>query len=140
MTELLDLAALVVLGLLLAAFAVLLFVAILFNARAGERYRKRLAQRLDGLRLGRMLSLLGIDSNDPDPDDPRLERAIRLVEESPPDKPFLRRAPGQREAVARGARFLRQRGRAQGAGGGTGQGRGAGAGRPLSAQASHSMR
>ncbi len=63
MTELLDLAALVVLGLLLAAFAVLLFVAILFNARAGERYRKRLAQRLDGLRLGRMLSLLGIDSN-----------------------------------------------------------------------------
>lgn len=63
MTELLNLAALALLGLLLAAFAVLLFVAIIFNARAGERYRQRLAQRLDSLRLGRMLGLLGIDAN-----------------------------------------------------------------------------
>ncbi len=63
MTELLNLAALALLALLLTAFAVLLFVAIIFNARAGERYRQRLAQRLDNLRLGRMLGLLGIDAN-----------------------------------------------------------------------------
>lgn len=51
----------IVLLLLLAVFLVLLPVAIVFNFRAGMKYRAVLAQRLAALRLGRMLGALGID-------------------------------------------------------------------------------
>jgi hypothetical protein len=51
------------LGLLLASFIVLLLVAITFNTRAGMKYRQGLADQLDRLRLGKMLTALGIDTN-----------------------------------------------------------------------------
>jgi hypothetical protein len=50
------------LGLLLATFMVLLPVAIIFNTRAGMKYRQTLAEQLERLRLGRMLTALGIDT------------------------------------------------------------------------------
>lgn len=48
--------------LLTGAFVVLLVLAIMFNVQAGQRYRENLAKKLDQLRLGKMLSALGIDS------------------------------------------------------------------------------
>lgn len=45
----------------LAVFAVLLPVAIVFNVRAGELYREKMAGRIEKLRLGRMLGALDID-------------------------------------------------------------------------------
>jgi len=57
---------LIVAGLLAAftlAFAVMLVSAIVFNLNAGYKYRSSLATRLDRLRLGRMLSAVGIDVN-----------------------------------------------------------------------------
>ena len=48
-------------GLLMAAFAGLLFAAIVFNLRVGRKYRQRLAHDIDKLRLSRMLAALGID-------------------------------------------------------------------------------
>jgi Family of unknown function (DUF6455) len=50
-----------VLVLTLVLFLVLLAVAIVFNFRSGMKYRTALAERLDSLRLGRMLAALGID-------------------------------------------------------------------------------
>jgi hypothetical protein len=50
------------LTLLTGAFVVLLVLAIMFNLKAGQRYRANLAKRLDQLRLGKMLSALGIDT------------------------------------------------------------------------------
>lgn len=47
--------------LLMAAFAGLLFAAIVFNLRVGRRYRESLARDIDRLRLSRMLGALGID-------------------------------------------------------------------------------
>lgn len=49
------------LGLLMAAFAGLLFTAIVFNLNAGRKYRQALARDIDKLRLSRMLAALGID-------------------------------------------------------------------------------
>lgn len=49
------------LGLLAVVFAVLLFVAIIFNLRIGIRYRKSLAREFERLRLSRMLDALGLD-------------------------------------------------------------------------------
>ena len=49
--------------LLVTTFAILLFSTIIFNMRVGTRYRARLAQQLDSLRLSKMLSALGIDTN-----------------------------------------------------------------------------
>jgi len=50
-----------VLGLAVVVFALLLFVAIIFNLKVGIRYRKSLAQEFARLRLSRMLAALGID-------------------------------------------------------------------------------
>jgi hypothetical protein len=49
------------LSLLLAAFAILLMIAIVFNFRAGMKYRKSLAEQVNNLRLAKMLGALGID-------------------------------------------------------------------------------
>lgn len=57
----LNLVALGILALALAAFMVLLPVAIVFNMKAGMKYRQELAQKLDSLRLGKMLAALGMD-------------------------------------------------------------------------------
>lgn len=48
-------------GLLVLGFAVLLFSAIVFNLKVGQRYRQRLAREIERLRLSRMLNALGID-------------------------------------------------------------------------------
>ncbi len=49
------------LGLLLVIFTVLLPVAIVFNTRAGMKYRQGIAEQLQRLRLGKMLTALCID-------------------------------------------------------------------------------
>lgn len=49
------------LGLLLVIFTVLLPLAIVFNTRAGMKYRQGIAAQLEQLRLGKMLTALGID-------------------------------------------------------------------------------
>ncbi len=48
-------------GLLMAAFAGLLFAAIVFNLNVGRKYRQTLARDIEKLRLSRMLAALGID-------------------------------------------------------------------------------
>ena len=57
----LNLAAFGILALTVAAFLVLLPVAIIFNMKAGMKYRQELARKLDNLRLGKMLAALGMD-------------------------------------------------------------------------------
>lgn len=52
-----------VLGLMLAAFSLLLFAAIVFNLKIGKRYRRRLARELERLRLAKMLAALGVDTS-----------------------------------------------------------------------------
>lgn len=47
----------------LATFIVLLTLAIVFNVKAGRRYRKTLAKKIDTLRLSKMLAALGIDAS-----------------------------------------------------------------------------
>lgn len=61
--NLVSLASIVLLGLLLATFMILLPVAIIYNTRAGMKYRQRLAEQLARLRLGKMLTALGIDTD-----------------------------------------------------------------------------
>ncbi|NIA01353.1 MAG: hypothetical protein GWP13_01065 [Planctomycetia bacterium] len=51
----------VLLAVLTLAFSVMLVAAIVFNMKAGTRYRKALASRVEKLRLNRMLTALGID-------------------------------------------------------------------------------
>jgi len=51
------------LGLMLVIFTVLLPTAIVFNTRAGMKYRQRFAEQLQQLRLGKMLTALGIDTD-----------------------------------------------------------------------------
>ena len=51
------------LGLLLATFIIWLSVAIVFSTRSGMKHRRALAERLDQLRLGKMLAALGIDTD-----------------------------------------------------------------------------
>jgi hypothetical protein len=58
-----SLATILMLGLLLAIFIVRLLVAIIFNTRAGMKYRQQLAEQLARLRLGKMLTTLGIDTD-----------------------------------------------------------------------------
>lgn len=57
----LTIIALVLLATLLVTFSVLLPVAIVFNVRAGEKYRQGLAEKVNRLRLGKMLAALGVD-------------------------------------------------------------------------------
>ena len=61
MTTTISLLSAALLSLLLAAFAVLLMVAIIFNFRTGLKYRKALAEQLNNFRLANMLTALGID-------------------------------------------------------------------------------
>jgi len=49
------------LAVLTLAFTVLLVSAIVFNVNAGKKYRKSLANGVNQLRLGKMLTALGID-------------------------------------------------------------------------------
>ena len=51
------------LGLLLVIFTILLPLAIIYNTRAGMKYRQVIAGQLGRLRLGRMLTALGIDTD-----------------------------------------------------------------------------
>ena len=51
------------LGLLLVIFTVLLPVSIVFNTRAGIKYRQGIAEQLQRLRLGKMITALGIDTD-----------------------------------------------------------------------------
>jgi len=60
----LNLIAFSVLALLVGVFMVLLPVAIIFNMKAGMKYRQDLAHRLEKLRLGKMLVALGIDTSE----------------------------------------------------------------------------
>ena len=57
----LTIIALVVLTTMLVTFSVLLPMAIVFNVRAGEKYRQGLAEKVNRLRLGKMLAALGVD-------------------------------------------------------------------------------
>ena len=50
------------LGMLVSAFSVSLFLAIIFNVKAGAKYREPLAKKLRALRLNKMLSALGISA------------------------------------------------------------------------------
>lgn len=61
MTEVVTLISVAVLAILLALFVLLLPIAIVFNFRAGLKYREALAGKIEKLRLGRMLVALGID-------------------------------------------------------------------------------
>ena len=61
--NLVSVASMLLLGLLLATFMVLLPVAIIFNTRTGMKYRQGLAEQLARLRLGKMLTALGIDTD-----------------------------------------------------------------------------
>jgi len=61
--NLVSILSILLLALLLATFMVLLPVAIIFNTRAGMKYRQTLAARLERLRLGKMLVALGIDTD-----------------------------------------------------------------------------
>ena len=51
------------LGLLMVIFTILLPVAIIFSTRSGIKYRQALAEQLDQLRLGKMLTALGIGTD-----------------------------------------------------------------------------
>lgn len=50
------------LGMLLSVFGVSLFLTIIFNVKAGIKYREPLAKKLHTLRLNKMLSALGINT------------------------------------------------------------------------------
>lgn len=52
----------IALALLIVAFTALLFLTIIFNVKAGAKYREPLAEKLQTLRLNKMLSALGIDT------------------------------------------------------------------------------
>lgn len=61
--NLVSMATVLLLGLLLATFMILLPVSIIFNTRAGMKYRRGMAEQLARLRLGKMLTALGIDTD-----------------------------------------------------------------------------
>jgi hypothetical protein len=61
--NLISAAAMFMLGLMLVVFIVLLLAAIVFNTRAGMKYRQGLASQLERLRLGKMLTALGIGAD-----------------------------------------------------------------------------
>jgi len=52
----------VLLGILVCVFGVSLFLIIVFNVKAGIKYREPLAKKLHTLRLGKMLSALGVNA------------------------------------------------------------------------------
>jgi hypothetical protein len=59
--DFLSIIAVGLLGLLAITLAIGLFAAIFLNMKVGIRFRQKLASRVTGLRLGKMLSALGID-------------------------------------------------------------------------------
>lgn len=61
--NIISVTSLLLLALLLASFILMLAAAIVFNTRAGMKYRTTLAARLEQLRLGKMLAALGIDTD-----------------------------------------------------------------------------
>lgn len=61
MTTTVSVLSAVLMTLLLATFAILLVSAIVFNFKAGIRYRHALAAQLNNFRLAKMLTALGID-------------------------------------------------------------------------------
>ena len=61
--NIISVTSLLLLVLLMASFIFLLSTAIVFNTRAGMKYRTTLAARLKQLRLGKMLAALGIDTD-----------------------------------------------------------------------------
>jgi hypothetical protein len=61
--NLVSIISVLLLGLLLVVFTILLPVAIIFSTRAGIKYRQALAGQLEQLRLGKMLTALGIDTD-----------------------------------------------------------------------------
>ncbi|MEZ5541351.1 MAG: DUF6455 family protein [Pseudomonadota bacterium] len=61
MTSAVSLISAALLLLALALFTFLLMAAIVFNFKAGIRYRKALARQLENFRLSKMLTALGID-------------------------------------------------------------------------------
>jgi len=61
--NIISLTSLLLLSLLMVSFILLLSTAIVFNTRAGMKYRTTLAARLEQLRLGKMLAALGIDTD-----------------------------------------------------------------------------
>ncbi|MGB5427256.1 MAG: DUF6455 family protein [Gammaproteobacteria bacterium] len=63
LVNLVSLISILLLGLLLVIFTVLLPVSIVFNTRAGMKYRQGIAEQLQRLRLGKMLTALGIDTD-----------------------------------------------------------------------------
>ncbi len=54
----------VFLGLLVFVFSISLFITIIFNMKAGIKYREPLANKLHTLRLSKMLSALGINTTE----------------------------------------------------------------------------
>jgi hypothetical protein len=52
----------IILILMTVALGVLLPLAIVFNVKAGRKYRKQLAKNIHNLRLNKMLAALGIDT------------------------------------------------------------------------------
>ena len=71
--NILSLIAVGILALMLTAFLVLLPVAIIFNMKAGMKYRQNLARGVEKLRLSKMLTALGIDVNEYLANNPALE-------------------------------------------------------------------
>lgn len=63
LVNLVSIAAIVLLGLLLLIFTVLLPLSVMFSTRSGMKYRTVLAEKLDHMRLGKMLRALGIDTD-----------------------------------------------------------------------------
>jgi hypothetical protein len=61
MTTTISLLSAILLSLLLVTFAILLMIAIVFNFKAGLKYRKALAEKVNHFRLAKMLTALGID-------------------------------------------------------------------------------
>ncbi|MDB4409783.1 DUF6455 family protein [Gammaproteobacteria bacterium] len=61
--NIISMTSLLLLALLMLSFILLLSVAIVFNTRAGMKYRETLAAQLEQLRLGKMLTALGIDTD-----------------------------------------------------------------------------
>ena len=61
--NIISLTSLLLLTLLMVSFIILLSTAIVFNTRAGMKYRTTLAARLEQRRPGKMLAALGIDTD-----------------------------------------------------------------------------
>jgi len=59
--EIFSLIVAILLGFFVVLLTVLLFTAIIFNMKKGRKYRQALAQKIQQLRLNKMLTALGID-------------------------------------------------------------------------------